>query len=103
MGRAEKFNARAYFLSTARWFNNWPSRAIAQFEAEGFTRIRLEQIEPHPVWHLVMRAPSVNLTSRQAGQVVRRIVQKEGTIPTGGFFCSIPRLGAVEAAFVLLL
>lgn len=101
MSRAEKFDARAYFLSTARWFNDWPSRAIEQFEAEGFKRIRLERIEPHPVWHLRMRAPPVNLTSRQVGKMIRKVVEQAGTIPRGGFFCSADRWGVIESAFVL--
>jgi hypothetical protein len=97
----DNFDARAYFLSTARWFDAWPNRAIEQFEAEGFTRIRLEQIEPHPVYHLHMREPAKNLSSRQAGRIVRRVVEQAGRIPRGGFSCSVDRRGIIKAGFVL--
>ena len=101
MSGADRFNARAYFLATARWFNAWPDRAIEQFEDAGFTSIRLEQIEPHPVWHLRMRPPAENLTSRQAGRMIRKIVEREGSVPRDAFFCFSPRRGVVEATFVL--
>lgn len=101
MSRTEKFDARAYFLSTVSWFSAWPNRAIEQFEVEGFKLIRLEQIEPHPVWHLRMRAPSTTVTGKQAGRMIRKVVEQAGTIPRGGFFCSADRRGRIEAAFVL--
>lgn len=101
MSRAEKFDARAYFLSTVCWFDAWPNRAIEQFEEAGFTRIRLEKIAFHPVWHLRMQAPSPTVSSRKAARRVRKVVEQAGTIPRGGFFCSVNRQGRVEAAFVL--
>ena len=99
--KAGKFDARAYFLATARWFNAWPDRAIEQFEDAGFTRIRLEQIEPHPVWQLWMKCSDNDLTSTQAGRVVRKVVERAGRIPRGGFSCSVDRRGVIQAGFVL--
>lgn len=101
MSRVTKFDARQYFFATARWFDAWPNRAIEQFKAEGFTRIRLEQIEPHPVRHLRMRALSTILTGKQAGRIIRKVVEQAGTIPRGGFFCSADHRGRIEAGFVL--
>ena len=46
MSRTSKFDARAYFLETIRWLNQWPIRAIEQFEDAGFIGVRLTQIEP---------------------------------------------------------
>lgn len=97
----DEFNARAYFLDTTRWFNAWPNRAVEQFEAEGFSRIRLENVETHPVWHLRMRAHAGNLTSRKVGRIVRRVVEQAGSIPHNAFFCFSPRRGLVEVTFVL--
>ena len=101
MSKAEHFDARKYFLATARWFGAWPDRAIRQFEAEGFTRIRLERVDPHPVYHLHMRAPAASLTSRQARRLIRKVVEQVGTIPRDAFFCSADRQGRIEASFIL--
>ena len=98
---AEPFDPRAYFLSTPHWFEDWPNRIIRQFEGAGFTHVRLEQVAPHSVWHLWMRAPDRNMTSEQAGRTVRQVVAKAGTIPRGGLFCGIKRRGTVEAGFIL--
>lgn len=97
----DNFDARAWFLATAQWAIDWPDRLVRELEDEGFSRVKLEQIVPHPVWHLRFRCPGRTLSSRQAGRIVRRIIRQEGTIPTGGFFCFIPRQGAIEAAFVM--
>jgi hypothetical protein len=99
--KAEKFDARAYFFATARWFNAWPNRAIAHFAEAGFIRVRLGQIKPHPVWELWMKCPDNNLTSTQAGRVVRTVVEQAGRIPRGGFSCSVDRRGIIKAGFVL--
>lgn len=101
MSRAKKFNARAYLLATNRWFKRWPRRAVAQLEAEGFANVRMERIVTHPVWVLRMRAPGENLTSKEAGNMIRRIVEQAGKIPRGGFCCSADRRGRIEASFVL--
>jgi len=99
--KTEKFDARAYFFDTVRWFSAWPHCAIEQFEKAGFTRIRLEHIEPHPVYHLHMKAPAENLPIKEAGQLIRKIVEQAGTVPRDGYFCFSPRRGVVEATFVL--
>lgn len=94
---------RAWFLDAARWYDDWPRRAVSELEARGFVRVRLEQIEPHPVWHVRARLPDGNLTLQKAGRVMRRIIEREGTIPHGGFFSFSPRKGVIEAAFVLIV
>ena len=99
--KAETFDAREYFLATARWFNTWPNCAIEQLEEAGFTRIRLERIVPHPVWELWMKYSGNILTSAQAGRVVRTVVEQAGRIPRGGFSCSVDRRGVIKAGFVL--
>jgi hypothetical protein len=96
-----EFDARAYFFATVRWFNRWPQRAIEQFEEAGFTCIRLEHIEPHPVWRLRMRAPAESLIIGQAGRMIRNVVEQAGHVPRDAFFCHSPRRGVVEATFVL--
>ena len=99
--KAEKFDARAYFFDTVRWFSVWPNCAIEQLEEAGFTRIRLERIVPHPVYHIHMRTPAENLTSKQAGPFIRKVIERVGTVPRDGYFCFSPRKGAIEATFVL--
>ena len=101
MSRTSKFDARAYFLETIRWLNQWPIRAIEQFEDAGFIGVRLTQIEPQPAWELWMKCPGNNLTSTQAGRVVRTVVERAGRIPRGGFFCSVDRRGIIKAGFVV--
>jgi hypothetical protein len=99
--KAEKFNAREYFFDTARWFSQWPNCAIEQLEEAGFTRIRIERVEPHPVYHLRMRAPAENMPIKEAGRLIRKVVEQAGTVPRDGYFCFSPRRGVVEATFVL--
>ena len=101
MSKAEKFDARAYFFDTVRWFAAWPNCAIEQFEEAGFTRIRLERIVPHPAWELWMKCSGNIPTSTQAGRLVRTVVEQAGRIPRGGFFCSVDRRGIIKAGFVL--
>jgi hypothetical protein len=101
MSRAEQFDARAYFFDTVRWFSAWPNCAIEQLEEAGFKAIRLERVEPHPVWELWMKYSGNILTSAQAGRVVRTVVERAGRIPRGGFSCSVDRRGIVKAGFVL--
>jgi hypothetical protein len=101
MSKAEYFDAREYFFATVRWFDQWPICAIEQFEQAGFKNIRLEHVEPHPVWQLRMKCPRNNLSSTQAGRVVRTVVERRGKIPRDGFFCSVDRRGIVQAGFVL--
>jgi hypothetical protein len=95
------FYARAYFLDTCRWFNGRSNRIVERLEEAGFTRIRLERIEPHPVWELWMKCPDKNLTSTEAGRVVRTAVEQAGRILRGGFSCSVDPRGVVQAGFVL--
>ena len=99
--KAETFDARAYFFDTVRWFSAWPNCAIEKFEEAGFTRIRLERVEPHPVYHLHMKAPAENLTIKEAGRMIRKVIEQAGTVPRDAFSCFSPRRGVVEAAFVL--
>jgi len=101
IAKAEKFDARAYFFDTVRWFSQWPNCAIEQLEEAGFTAIRLERIRPHPVYRLHMRAPAENLTIKEAGRLIRKVVEQAGTVPRDGYFCFSPRKGVVEANFVL--
>ena len=101
MSKAEKFDARIYFFDTVRWFNAWPNYAIERFEEAGFTRIRLEHIEPHPVYHLHMKAPTENLPIKETGRMIRKVIEQAGTVPRDGYFCFSPRKGAIEATFVL--
>ena len=76
--KAEKFDARAYFLDTVRWFSQWPNCAIEQLEEAGFTRIRLERVEPHPVYHLRMKAPAENLPIKETGRLIRKVIEQAG-------------------------
>jgi len=101
MSKVEEFDARQYFLSTIRWCNQWPNRAIRQFENAGFIRVRLERVKPHPVWELWMKCSGDILTSTQAGRLVRTVVEQAGRIPRGGFSCSVDRRGIIKAGFVL--
>jgi hypothetical protein len=103
MSKAEDLDAREYFFATIRWFDQWPICAIEQFEQAGFKNIRLEHVEPHPVWQLRMKCPGNNLSSTQAGRVVRTVVERRGKILRDGFYCSIDRRGIVQAGFVLEL
>lgn len=97
----DDFDAREYFLALAPSHTDWPNGAVREFEEEGFIRVRLEQIVPHPVWELWMKCPDNNLTSTQAGRVVRTVVEQAGRIPRGGFSCSVDRRGIIKAGFVL--
>ena len=99
--KAEKFDAREYFFDTVRWFSQWPHCAIEQLEEAGFSHIWLERIVPHPVYHLRMRAPAENLPIKEAGRMIRKVIEQAGTVPRDGYSCFSPRKGVVEANFVL--
>ena len=43
----------------------------------------------------------MNLTGRQAGRMIRNVVEQAGEISRGGFICLADRRGRIEAAFVL--
>jgi hypothetical protein len=97
----DDFDAREYFLAMVPSYTDWPNGAVREFEEEGFIRVRLEQVKPHPVWELWMKCPDNNLTSNHAGWIVRRVVEQAGRIPRGGFSCSVDRRGIIKAGFVL--
>ena len=97
----DDFDAREYFLALAHSCTDWPNGAVRAFEVEGFIRVRLEQVKPHPVWELWMKCSGNILTSTQAGRVVRTVVERAGRIPRGGFSCSVDRRGIIKAGFVL--
>ena len=48
-----------------------------------------------------MKCSDNNLTSNQAGWMVRTVVEQAGRIPRGGFSCSVDRRGIIKAGFVL--
>ena len=97
----DEFDAREYFFATVRWFNAWPTGIVEQFEEAGFMQIHLERVKPHQVWELWMKCPGNDLTSTEAGRIVRTIVERAGRIPRGGFSCSVDRRGVIKAGFVL--
>jgi hypothetical protein len=97
----EEFDPREYLLDTGRWAAQWPTRAVIEFEDQGFKRVRLEQIEPHPCWTLQMRCEGKILTAKEASSAVLKVVLIECRIPRGGFMCSVDRRGVIRAGFVL--
>lgn len=99
--RVDCFDARAYFLETVAWFTRWPARLVEELEQRGFRRISLEQVAPHPVWHLRLRCPAQTLNGKDVNRTIRKVVEQAGCIPRGGFICLTDRRGRVEAAFVL--
>jgi hypothetical protein len=100
-GVADGFDARSYLLGTNRWFNDWPRRAVRQWQNAGFCNVRLQRVSPHPVYHLRMQYSAGVIGGRQAGEMIRKVVNQSGEIPRGGFFCLADAKGRIEATFVL--
>ncbi len=71
----DDFDPLDYACPTPNWPHDWPAHIIPQFEAQGFTRIRLEQIVPHPAWTLRMKSTGRILTDIEASRVVRAVIE----------------------------
>jgi hypothetical protein len=97
----DDFDPLDYACPTPNWPHDWPAHIIPQFEAQGFTRIRLEQVVTHPVWELYMKNPAGILTVAEASRVVRDVIEPYGRIPRNGFICTSNKYGIIKATFIL--